>query len=247
MHLPKPYVEPLASEVSIGSGPFARRDGEVIELTRYQQLGTVKIDGDTVTQQIGRGKTAEYSLAQLASHSKDPEMFAATMQYAADHGDSVKIDVHHGVSRVTDANLESRLPQDFPFRDVVMRAAVTHDLDPRILGAVGMQESGMGKGENYDPITKLGADGHGHGMWQLDDRFPTEHPMADCIRAGNDPVFAANTAADMLSKQIAKDGRDLGIQRYNGDYPDLPYTRLIDGQMARIEHQVQQQQQGLSR
>jgi hypothetical protein len=45
--------------------PFARRDDEVIELTRYQQLGTVKIDGDTVTQQIGRGKTAEYSLAQL--------------------------------------------------------------------------------------------------------------------------------------------------------------------------------------
>jgi len=110
-----------------------------------------------------------------------------------------------------------------------------------------MQESGMGKGADYDTTTKLGADGHGHGMWQLDDRFPTDHSMADCIRAGNDPVFAANTAAEMLSKQIAKDGQDLGIQHYNGDYPDLPYTQLIDGRMATIEQQVQHQQRGLGR
>jgi len=208
-------------------------------MDQYQQSGTIKVDGDTITQQLGRGgKTAEYSLSQLAAHSKDPELFEATIRYAAEHGDSVKIDGHKGGTFVRDPALEARLPHDFPFRDIVMRAAVTHGLDPRILGAVGMQESGMGKGAGYDPVTKLGADGTGHGMWQMDEGY---HSMADCIRAGNDVTFAANKAAENLAGNIAQNGRDMSIQLYNGGDKTMPYTHLIDGRMATIDNQVQQQ------
>jgi hypothetical protein len=62
-----------ASDMALSGGPLARRDGHVVELTRYHQEGTVAIDGDTVTQQMGRGRSAEYSLGQLAAHSRDRE------------------------------------------------------------------------------------------------------------------------------------------------------------------------------
>jgi hypothetical protein len=45
-----------------------------------------------------------------------------------------------------------------------------------MLAAVGGQESGMGKGAGYNPVTHTGADGHGHGIWRMDDtynRLPT--------------------------------------------------------------------------
>jgi hypothetical protein len=159
------------------------------------------------------------------------------MQYAAERGDSVTIDIHHDAAHVGDPALEARLPLDFPYRDIMMRAAVTHDVDPRILGAVGMQESGIGKGENSDPVTKLGADGAGHGLWQMDQGY---HSMADCLRAGNDVRFAANKAAEQLAGNIAQYGRDMGIQQYNGEYADMPYTHLIDGRMTTLDQQVKQ-------
>jgi hypothetical protein len=149
------------------------------------------------------------------------------MQYAAERGDSVTIDIHHDAAHVGDPALEARLPLDFPYRDITMRAAVTHDVDPRILGAVGMQESGIGKGENSDPVTKLGAD-QGY------------HSMADRLRAGNDVRFAANKAAEQLAGNIAQYGRDMGIQQYNGEYADMPYTHLIDGRMTTLDQQVKQ-------
>ena len=54
-----------------------------IELNRYRQSGKVALDENTVTQHIGRGRTAEDSLGQLATHSKDPEYLQYTITYAA--------------------------------------------------------------------------------------------------------------------------------------------------------------------
>jgi len=156
--------------MALAGGPVAVRDGRTVELTRYRQSGKVQVDGDTVTQQLGRGQTAEYSLSQLAAHSKDPEYFVNTMTYAAKRGDSVTI-VHYGVSRMTDPALEHRLPPDFPCSDAILHAFVKHQIDPTLLAAVGEQESGMGKGAYYNQTTHIGADGHGHGMWQMDDRY----------------------------------------------------------------------------
>jgi len=197
------------SEVSLAAGPFAVREGVVTELRAYSQSGRVSVDGDTVTQQLGRGRTAEYSLGQLAAHSKDPEFFANTMRYAAQTGDSVNIDVRGGHSNVVDPTLEQRLPRDFPFRNEIMHASVKHNLDPLILAAVGEQESGMGKGVNYDAVTKLGADKTGHGMWQMDE---SAHSLADCIRAGNDPMFAADRAAEQLAQGIQDHGFAKGFR-----------------------------------
>ncbi len=211
------------------------RDGRTVELTRYRQSGKVQVDGDTVTQQLGRGQTAEYSLSQLAAHSKDPEYFVNTMTSAAKRGDSVTIDVHNGVSRMTDPALEHRLPPDFPCSDAILHAFVKHQIDPTLLAAVGEQESGMGKGAYYNQTTHIGADGHGHGMWQMDDRY---YSKANCERAGRDPYFAADRAAQTLSDNIKSFGEATGIQRYNGGDPALPYDHLIEHQYSKIEAQL---------
>jgi len=59
-------------DIALKGGPLVRWDGSLQEMNRYQQSGTIKVDGDTITQQLRRGKTAEYSLGQLAAHSRDP-------------------------------------------------------------------------------------------------------------------------------------------------------------------------------
>lgn len=225
------------SDLDVHGGPLARRDGTVVELTRYQQSGKVQVDGDTVTQQLGRGRTAGYSLSQLAAHSKDPYYFANTVTYAAKRGDSVTIDVRDGVARVADPALEHRLPRDFPYSDAILHAAARHQIDPALLAAVGEQESGMGKGVNYNQTTHIGGDGHGHGMWQMDDRYNSK---ADCERAGRDPYYAADKAAQQLSSAIASDGAPRGIQSYNARDPALPYYQLVKTHLESIEGQLSQ-------
>jgi len=106
-----PSAAPLP-DIALAGGPLVRYDGHLRDMDRYQQSGTIELDGDTITQSLGRGgKTAEYSLSQLAVHSKDPQLFEATIRYAAEHGDSVKIDGHRGGTFVRDPALEARLPQ----------------------------------------------------------------------------------------------------------------------------------------
>jgi len=80
----------------------------------------------------------------------------------------------------------------FPLAGIIELAAAAHGIDPKLLPAVGERESGMGRGAGYDRTTHIGADGHGHGIWQMDDRF---HAMRDAVRAGRDPAFAAGEAA----------------------------------------------------
>jgi len=56
------------------------------------------------------------------------------------------------------------LPRGFPLARIIERAAAAHGIDPRLLAAVGEQESGMGKSSGYDRTTHIGADGHDHGI-----------------------------------------------------------------------------------
>ncbi len=232
------------SDLDVHGGPLVRRDGSVVELTRYQQSGKVEVEGDTVTQQLGRGRTAEYSLSQLAAHSSDATYFADKMRYAAAHGDSVRIDVHDGKTTLTDARLEHSLPRDLPDREAILRAAVKHDFDPVLLGAIGMQETRLGKDTLplYDPKTQRGdfesdqVGGHGYGHFQLDDQTragqtPRSQSLLDHV--AHHPNFAADYAVSgpgMLQELIRQNGsvKD-GVQAYNGADSAFGYYNRVMG------------------
>jgi hypothetical protein len=103
------------------------------------------------------------------------------MQYAAHHGDSVKIDFHHGTMSVTDPTIERTLPRDIPLRDPILRASLIHNIDSQLLAAVGVQETNLGADylgatpAHYKPTHRGDVEsdspgGHGYGPFQLDDR-----------------------------------------------------------------------------
>src|SRR5581483_406684 len=88
------------------------------------------------------------------------------------------------------------------FAQEIAGAARSHGLDPELLAAVAAQETG-GPGTNAGR-NLVGDGGHGHGLFQIDDRW---HPFAT-TSAAMDPASNAQYAAGMLS--------DL-LRRYNGN------------------------------
>ncbi|HTX57094.1 MAG TPA: transglycosylase SLT domain-containing protein [Candidatus Acidoferrales bacterium] len=84
----------------------------------------------------------------------------------------------------------------------IVGAAEEHGLDPTLLAAVAAQETG-GPGANGGH-NEVGDGGHGHGLFQIDDR---SHPFARTA-AAMDPARNADYAAGMLSGLL---------QRYNGN------------------------------
>jgi hypothetical protein len=237
----QPQVETAPRLPNDPRGPLkVTRDGAETEITKYQQAGKIKIQGDVVEQEIGRGKTAEYSLHQLAAHAENPKLFRETMEYAAKHKDSVKIDVHDGVSSVRDIRLEHSLPANMPLREPILQAAMKHDIDPKLLAAVGVQETHLGAdylgaSGGYDKTTHRGdADsespgGHGYGPFQLDDQKRGGNPgrpQAMLDKAASDPYYAADVAAGMLAQNLQKHGGDVSkaLHDYNAGSPDVPST-----------------------
>jgi len=88
------------------------------------------------------------------------------------------------------------------FGTQITAAATRHNLDPRLLAAVAAQETG-GPGSNSGRNV-VGDGGHGHGLFQIDDRW---HAFAS-TPAAMDPAQNADYAAGMLSGNL---------QRYHGD------------------------------
>ena len=220
-----PAQEVLAQSDRAGAGIAGIRNGQTIELDRYQQSGKIELSGDTVTQDIGRGQTMQYSLSQLAAHSSDSAYLEASLRYAAKRGESVDISVNGGVPNVTNPALEQSLPQKLPLREPVLHASVMHDLDPKLLAAVGMQETGLGTSRFYDQVTHRGDGGHGYGPFQLDDQRrngAAGRPQAELDRAANDPYYAADRAAGMLGHNLEQRHGDVrqALQMYNSGSPD---------------------------
>lgn len=94
-------------------------------------------------------------------------------------------------------------------------AARRHGLDPRLLAALAAQETG-GPGSNSGRNV-VGDGGHGHGLFQIDDRF---HPFAKTAAAMN-PGANAEYAADMLSGLLRRYGGNLreALSAYNAGSP----------------------------
>src|ERR1700680_561005 len=94
-------------------------------------------------------------------------------------------------------------------------AATRHPLDPRLLAAVAAQETGgpaSNSGRNV-----VGDGGHGHGVFQIDDRW---HAFAR-TPAAMDPAQNADYAAGILASNLGRYGGDVhaALSAYNSGSP----------------------------
>ncbi len=112
------------------------------------------------------------------------------------------------------------------YSSAIATAAHDHGLDPALLAAVAAQETGgpdTNAGRNV-----VGDGGHGHGIFQIDDRY---HTFARSDGA-MDPQHNAEYAAGMLSNLIRRYGSvHRALSAYNAGSPDATgtVTRWSDG------------------
>jgi hypothetical protein len=102
------------------------------------------------------------------------------------------------------------------FAPQIEAAARRHGLDPALLAAVAAQETG-GPGSTSG-ANVVGDGGHGHGIFQIDDRF---HPFA-ATPAAMDPAKNADYAAGMLSGLLHRFGGNVrsALSAYNAGSPN---------------------------
>lgn len=107
------------------------------------------------------------------------------------------------------------------FAPQIAAAARRHGLDPELLAAVAAQETGgpdANAGRNV-----VGDGGHGHGIFQIDDRW---HAFASTGGAMN-PAKNADYAAGMLSGLLKRYGGNVheALSAYNAGSPTATGTR----------------------
>jgi len=114
------------------------------------------------------------------------------------------------------------------FAPQIAGAAARHGVDPYLLAAVAAQETG-GPGANAGRNI-VGDHGHGHGLFQIDDRW---HAFARGPGA-MDPAKNADYAAGMLSGLLQRFGGDAhkALSAYNAGSPDATGTRTHWGDGA---------------
>ena len=103
----------------------------------------------------------------------------------------------------------------------IAAAATRHHLDPRLLAAVAAQETGGPGADSGRNI--VGDAGHGHGVFQIDDRW---HPFARTA-AAMDPAANADYAAGMIESNLRRYGGDVraALSAYNAGSPAATGTR----------------------
>ena len=97
----------------------------------------------------------------------------------------------------------------------ITAAASAYGLDPRLLAGVAAQETGGPGASSGNNI--VGDSGHGHGVFQIDDR---SHPFA-LTSAAMDPAANANMAAQILSNNLHQYGGNVkaALSAYNTGSP----------------------------
>lgn len=117
--------------------------------------------------------------------------------------------------------------QGVAFASQIAAAARRHGIDPELLAAVAAQETG-GPGSNAGRNV-VGDGGHGHGIFQIDDRW---HSFATTPGAMN-PAKNADYAAGMLHDLLQQNGGDAhrALSAYNAGSPTArgTTTRWGDG------------------
>ena len=89
------------------------------------------------------------------------------------------------------------IPRTVPDRDAIARAATEQGIDPLLLASFAAQESGS-PGSTSNRNVAIGADGHGHGLFQIDDRY---HPIARTADIRN-PASSAGYAARLVREGL---------------------------------------------
>jgi hypothetical protein len=114
------------------------------------------------------------------------------------------------------------------FGPQIIAAAQRNGLDPTLLAAVAAQETG-GPGSNSG-ANVVGDGGHGHGVFQIDDRY---NAFAS-TPAAMDPAQNANYAAGMLSGLLQKYGGNVhaALSAYNAGSPAATGTTTSWGGTA---------------
>jgi hypothetical protein len=112
------------------------------------------------------------------------------------------------------------IPSGVRYGPQIEAAASAHHLDPRLLAAVAAQETG-GPGQNSGNNI-VGDGGHGHGVFQIDDR---SWPFAS-TQAAMDPAKNADVAAGILEDNLQRYGGDVhaALSAYNTGSPDATGT-----------------------
>jgi hypothetical protein len=107
----------------------------------------------------------------------------------------------------------------------IAAAAAGHGLDPKLLAAVAAQETG-GPGSNSGNNI-VGDAGHGHGLFQLDDR---SWAFAS-TPAAMDPAANANAAAGILKDDLDRYGGNVreALSAYNSGSPTATGTTTTWG------------------
>jgi hypothetical protein len=117
--------------------------------------------------------------------------------------------------------------QGVAYASQIAAAARRRGVDPELLAAVAAQETG-GPGSNAGRNV-VGDGGHGHGIFQIDDRW---HAFAATTGAMN-PAKNADYAAGMLHDLLARNGGDAhrALSAYNAGSPTArgTTTRWSDG------------------
>lgn len=106
------------------------------------------------------------------------------------------------------------------FAPQIAAAATRHHLDPRLLAAVAAQETG-GPGSDSG-ANVVGDSGHGHGLFQIDDRY---HAFAS-TPAAMDPAQNADYAAGLLAGLLQRYGGNVhaALSAYNAGSPTATGT-----------------------
>jgi hypothetical protein len=110
----------------------------------------------------------------------------------------------------------------------ITAAAQAYGLDPRLLAGVAAQESGGPGSSSGNNV--IGDGGHGHGVFQIDDR---SYAFAR-TPAAMDPAKSANMAASILSNNLQQYGGNVkaALSAYNTGSPSATGTTTTwgDGQ-----------------
>jgi Transglycosylase SLT domain len=106
------------------------------------------------------------------------------------------------------------------FGPQIAAAAARHHLDPRLLAAVAAQETGGPGADSGRNV--VGDGGHGHGVFQIDDRW---HAFARSP-AAMDPARNADYAAGLLEANLGRYGGDVraALSAYNAGSPNATGT-----------------------